>query len=204
VTKPKIPSGEQPRIHYSKDREPLDSLISSYKRELGIPFSDCSFRVWLKTTPKGLRIQEGSVSPSSEDAVVDRPCTTVTGSDGVTRRLLTTDYTDVDGEWRLLRNIKSKIPDLRGEKECLEIIVELSTQSSTYYNSSYYGTKKDEKWPREDILQSWRKDLRVGDTVDAQDATSFKKSTTYTYTQEGWFEAIVTEVTPQGVKVHYR
>lgn len=235
-------------ITYSKERQTLDVHINICRRDLGIPYHDCNYRIWVRNTPKGAgplstsnnaAVNATAITEAAADSTGDASntsacegeidanggntesknlnahsfpvCPTATGSDGVTRRLLTTDYTDMDGEWRLLRNLKARIPDLLGENEMLELILEISTITSNYGAGGMGYGKKEETWPRANILRRWKDDLRVGDTVDAQDAAGYKKllqrNNQYSYQdlkEDGWYEAIITDVSPEGINVHFR
>jgi hypothetical protein len=98
-------------------------------------------------------------------------------------RLLTTEHVERDNGWKYVPDAGSKgVADLLKEKNYIEIILE------TVRGRNPSPTD----WPRYSHLESWKKDLRKGDFIDAKDHKG------------NWFEASVTDIDQTGkVMVHF-
>lgn len=99
-------------------------------------------------------------------------------------RMLTSDVTDVDGNWRFCRGmVTMTLGELLGTKECVEVIIEIVNNMKPSLPD----------WPRYSILDRWKNDLRKDDLIDAKDKLN------------KWYEAEVKEVDDLGgVHIHYK
>eukprot|EP00600_Ochromonadales_sp_CCMP1393_P007064 CAMPEP_0174962252 /NCGR_PEP_ID=MMETSP0004_2-20121128/4683_1 /TAXON_ID=420556 /ORGANISM="Ochromonas sp., Strain CCMP1393" /LENGTH=484 /DNA_ID=CAMNT_0016210769 /DNA_START=123 /DNA_END=1574 /DNA_ORIENTATION=- len=100
-------------------------------------------------------------------------------------RLFTTDVTDVVDGWKYGRHVTSTmtVQELQGNQPCLEIMMEDA------------GVRKPawKDWPRADLMEMWKKALRVGDVLDAKDSSG------------SWFPGLVTNVQKDGsIGIHYK
>jgi hypothetical protein len=104
------------------------------------------------------------------------------------RRQLTSDIVEVDGDWRLFRK-PDKVPVMDicvDDGGVTELLIEPGP-------SSYHTHSNEVDWPRAQQALAWQKDLRVGDEVDCLDL----KNT--------WLEAVIIEVIPnKSVRVHFK
>lgn len=99
-------------------------------------------------------------------------------------RLLKCDVTDWENNWRLIRQLPMTrtAVEILGNNSCVELILEACPISRA----------KDDEWPRYELLNKWKNDLRKDDVIDALDKS------------KNWFEAVVKQVTSEGVHLHFR
>lgn len=163
------PSRELPThfmVRYFKKNITLDSMADELASKFHIISYSSSKRYWIKETPP----QQDDDSTSKRARV---------------GRMLTADVVDFVGDWRYVRNGKTRpIQDILGERECIELIIE-TTQNRA----------PDEKdWPRYSKLEAWKDSLQSGDCVDCMDQ------------HRKWYEAIIKGVDSNtgNISVHFR
>ncbi len=173
------PAKENPlrfRVLYFEKTEPMKKILTDIKqtfKQYGV-----SSRCWLRENrerdSESLREDcvdhtSPSSSPSNSDTASKRPRI---------GRLLTTDITDWENNWRFLRKFPDEMTafDILEDKECVELIVEMSP-------TPVMGNPvKETDWPRGHLTEKWKNDLRTDDVVDAQDKT------------KTWYEGLVKQV----------
>jgi hypothetical protein len=137
-----------------------------------------SFRLWTKVRAENLNSIQPL--PEAESKHYLHP-----------KRYCITDQTECIDGWKIATNLEMNVEDALSDRQCLEIIAEEPTNSDT---RSSYNVLPDKCFPRNNYVQAWKKDLRVGDVVDCSDR------------HLKWCEAIIKDVNPDtgNITVHFR
>lgn len=155
---PDIKSDALPVYRLGSKHEFLELLVSAYKSsQKKVQSYAQSTRIWIKLT-----------EPSRWETIKY----TLRSGDELTTRLVQTENTDSDGTWTYLRNSRVKIGDLIGDSNSIEVIFE---QDAPLNSTEPVG-------PRGEIVDKWRRNLTIGDTLDVKDR------------KDNWLEAIVIDI----------
>lgn len=161
--KPTVGPNDTPALLLVSKKEDVSTFISRRQQQQNIKVGT-RIRVWLKTSELPEALPAGNLGG----------------------RLMTSDVTDREGSWMLIRNVEGlKMADLLDDQPNLTIILE-------YYEVPFVNTNKDTS-PRAQFLNAWKKSITVGDMIDVEDKT--KK----------WREAVVTKISDDGcLSVHFK
>jgi ubiquitin C-terminal hydrolase len=133
-------------------------------KSLELPPDQC--RVWIK--------KESDDDDVDSDAINDN-----------SSRKLTPEFTDVDGQWRYLRSIAPTVTLQDFDMVSVELMIEqkaVHSRTGTHY------------WPKDELLNEWKHNLRRGDLLDARDEHGT------------WYESVVSSVNTHGksVTIHFK
>lgn len=166
--------------YYSK-AVTLESVSDDLKNRLSLSYYS-TFRVWLKDDNANAQAIEKASETGNSDAESDGNLNKKPRRE----RFLTADIVERDGCWKYTPNMNLKLQEILGnDKECVELIFE---------TVNHTRNPKSNEWPRAAILEKWKKELIVGDVIDARDK------------KHKWYEAVVKsiELETGNITVHYK
>eukprot|EP01033_Poteriospumella_lacustris_P003550 gene3550-2588_t len=134
------PQGPQFRRRYYRWTNKLQEAVNDAKKHLFSAYVTTPIRCWLRETP-----------PKTE------------ALDTNMGRRLTNDMVEWTGDWHVIRSdvMGRRIKDIRGgDPDCVELIIEVAPCRHP----------KLSDWPRFHLLEAWKRDIRMGDMIDARDA----------------------------------
>lgn len=156
----------KPHVLYFKDAKVFGDVVYNLRNLSEV--RSTNIRVWIKLRSDSIV----TINPILGDYVPENGI--------IPKRFLTSDQTEVIDGWKLNTPPDTNIEDLLSDRECLELIAEEPLSSDKIY-------------PRDPLLQEWKKKLLPGDVVDCQDKDL------------KWWEGIVKVIDEEGnVHIHFR